>query len=115
MANIKSAKKRILVTEKRTAKNKSVRSKVKTAVKKVDAAIAANDKAAAEAFVDYMFDIETQKLFVQQGYVPMISEAAEGTEVPTIDDIKVLPMDVNYMRENSSSMLEKFTSIFGAQ
>ena len=48
MANIKSAKKRILVTEKR-AKNKSVRSKVKTAVKKVDAAIAANDKAAAEA------------------------------------------------------------------
>ena len=62
-----------------------------------------------------MFDIETQKLFVQQGYVPMISEAAEGTEVPTIDDIKVLPMDVNYMRENSSSMLEKFTSIFGAQ
>lgn len=74
-----------------------------------------DDKAAAEAFVDYMFDIETQKLFVQQGYVPMISEAAEGTEVPTIDDIKVLPMDVNYMRENSSSMLEKFTSIFGAQ
>ena len=73
------------------------------------------DKAAAEAFVDYMFDIETQKLFVQQGYVPMISEAAEGTEVPTIDDIKVLPMDVNYMRENSGSMLEKFTSIFGAQ
>ena len=49
MANIKSAKKRILVTEKRTAKNKSVRSKVKTAIKKVDAAIAANDKAAAEA------------------------------------------------------------------
>ena len=65
-----------------------------------------DDKAAAEAFVDYMFDIETQKLFVQQGYVPMISEAAEGTEVQTIDDIKVLPMDVNYMRENSSSMLE---------
>ena len=49
MANIKSAKKRILVAEKRAEKNKSVRSRVKTAVKKVDAAIAANDKAAAEA------------------------------------------------------------------
>ena len=45
----KSAKKRILVAEKRAEKNKSVRSRVKTAVKKVDAAIAANDKAAAEA------------------------------------------------------------------
>ena len=49
IGNIKSAKKRILVAEKRAEKNKSVRSRVKTAVKKVDAAIAANDKAAAEA------------------------------------------------------------------
>lgn len=49
MANIKSAKKRILVTEKKAARNKSIRSAVKTSIKKVDAAIAANDKAAAEA------------------------------------------------------------------
>lgn len=47
MANIKSAKKRILVSQKRADKNKSVRSKVKTAIKKVDTAIEANDKAAA--------------------------------------------------------------------
>lgn len=49
MANIKSAKKRILVTEKRAARNKSIKSAVKTSIKKVDAAVAANDKAAAEA------------------------------------------------------------------
>ena len=49
MANIKSAKKRILVTQTKTAKNKAVRSEVKTAIKKVEAAVAANDKAAAEA------------------------------------------------------------------
>lgn len=49
MANIKSAKKRILVTETRTARNKAIRSKVKTSIKKVTAAIEANDKAAAEA------------------------------------------------------------------
>ena len=47
MANIKSAKKRILVTETRTARNKAIRSKVKTSIKKVDAAIAAGDKKAA--------------------------------------------------------------------
>ncbi len=47
MANIKSAKKRILVTETKTARNKAIKSKVKTSIKKVDAAIAANDKAAA--------------------------------------------------------------------
>ena len=47
MANIKSAKKRILVERRNAAKNKAIRSRVKTAIKKVDAAIAANDKAAA--------------------------------------------------------------------
>ena len=44
----KSAKKRILVTETRTARNKAIKSKVKTYVKKVEAAVAAKDKAAAE-------------------------------------------------------------------
>lgn len=49
MANIKSAKKRILVAETRAARNKATRSKVKTVIKKVEAAIAAGDKAAAQA------------------------------------------------------------------
>lgn len=49
MANIKSAKKRILVNETKAARNKAIRSKVKTSVKKVEAAIIAGDKAAAQA------------------------------------------------------------------
>lgn len=49
MANIKSAKKRILVNEKKALRNKSIKSSVKTAIKKVDAAVAAADKEAASA------------------------------------------------------------------
>ena len=49
MANIKSAKKRILVAEANHEKNKAVKSGIKTVVKKVDAAIAAGDKEAAKA------------------------------------------------------------------
>ena len=49
MANIKSAKKRILVTQAKAIRNKMTKSAVKTAVKKVDAAIAANDKELAKA------------------------------------------------------------------
>ena len=49
MANIKSAKKRILVTETKAARNKAIRSAVKTSIKKVEAACVAKDKAAAEA------------------------------------------------------------------
>ena len=36
MANIKSAKKRILVTETKTARNKAIKSKVKTYVNRFD-------------------------------------------------------------------------------
>lgn len=48
LANIKSAKKRILTNAKRAARNKAAKSAVKTSVKKVDAAIAAGDKSAAQ-------------------------------------------------------------------
>lgn len=48
MANIKSAKKRIITSGKRAARNKAVKSEVKTSVKKVRAAVEANDKAAAQ-------------------------------------------------------------------
>ena len=49
MANIKSAKKRILVNRTKAERNKSIRSSVKTAMKKVFAAIEAGDKEAANA------------------------------------------------------------------
>lgn len=49
MANIKSAKKRIKVIEKKTLRNKMIKSKVKTETKKLIGAVEANDKAAAAA------------------------------------------------------------------
>ena len=47
LANIKSQKKRILTNAKAAERNKAVRSSLKTAIKKVDAAVAAGDKDAA--------------------------------------------------------------------
>lgn len=49
MANIKSAKKRILVNRTKADRNKAIKSGVKTAIKKVYTAIEANDKEAAAA------------------------------------------------------------------
>ena len=40
MPNIKSAKKRVLVTANKTAKNKAIKSNLKTTIKKAEAAIA---------------------------------------------------------------------------
>lgn len=59
MANIKSAKKRIITSNRKAAANKAVKSGVKTDVKKVRAAIEAGDKeAAAKALVNATSAIE---------------------------------------------------------
>ncbi len=47
MPNIKSAKKRVLVTETKTLQNKMLKSELKTLIKKFDAAVESGDKAAA--------------------------------------------------------------------
>lgn len=49
LANIKSAKKRILVNRTKAERNKAIKSATKTAIKKVYAAIEAKDKEAAKA------------------------------------------------------------------
>ena len=49
MANIKSAKKRISVIRTKTLRNKMIKSSVKTAIKKVDAAVAEKNLEAAKA------------------------------------------------------------------
>ena len=48
MANIRSAKKRIRQTERKTTVNRNRRSRVRTFIKKVEEAIAAGDSAAAK-------------------------------------------------------------------
>ena len=49
MANIKSARKRILVNRTKAERNKAVKSAVKTSIKKVHSAIEAKDADAAKA------------------------------------------------------------------
>ena len=49
MANIKSAKKRIKVTEVKTLKNRMIKSALKTAIKKFEAAVEAKNNEEAKA------------------------------------------------------------------
>ena len=53
MANIKSAKKRVLVIRSKTLRNKMIRSSVKTAIRKVHMACDAKDAAAAKEALSF--------------------------------------------------------------
>ena len=64
MANIKSAKKRVLIAEVRNARNKAIKSGVKTAVKKVEAAVAAG---AGEHSIDAPMPGKIVKLVAAEG------------------------------------------------
>ena len=55
MPNIKSAKKRVLVTEKKSLQNKMIRSSVKTAVKKIDNLLKEGKIAEAKALLPEVF------------------------------------------------------------
>ena len=87
MANIKSAKKRILVTETRTARNKAIKSEVKTMVKKVYAAIDSKDQEAAKAALKAA--ISTMDKATSKGVYPEFSEEhhdkkTTGTVMPVV-------------------------------
>ena len=66
MANIKSAKKRINVIKKRTARNRRVKSHLKAVIKNFDAAVAASD-----------FDTAEEKLRLAEKR--LMQAAAKGT------------------------------------
>ncbi len=60
LPNIKSAKKRVIVTEAKTLQNKMVKTALKTAMKKYEAAVAAGDKeAAAKAYAVAVKKLDT--------------------------------------------------------
>ena len=65
MANIKSQKKRVLTNEKAHLRNVAVKSGLKTAIRATREAIAAGDKAAAEA----AYKVAAQKLDKAAGVI----------------------------------------------
>ncbi len=76
MANIKSAKKRILVIEKKTLQNKSRKSAIKTAEKKFLAAIEAGNKEEATVLFN-----DVQKLISKAGAKKTVHKKAASRKV----------------------------------
>ena len=83
MANIKSAKKRILVNQTKAARNQMIKSKVKTMIKKVDAAVAAGDKELASTnLVAAISEIDkacTKGIFHKNTAARKVSRLAKAT------------------------------------
>ena len=68
MANIKSAKKRIKVTETKTAQNRMVKSALKTTIKKFETAVTANNVEEAKSL--FVNASKALDMAAQKGVVP---------------------------------------------
>lgn len=82
MANIKSAKKRIKVAAVKTERNKSIKSRVKTELKKLEALVEAGDKSAAEAqlkaVVSFIDKAETKGVFHKRTAARKVSNVSKA-------------------------------------
>jgi len=69
------------------------------------------NKPAAQKLVDYFLSDEGQAFFVKQGYIPVRGSAKiEG--VPSVDELKVFPIDLKYISQNREQLKTTFDSIF---
>ena len=71
------------------------------------------NKEAAKVLVDYFLSMDGQKLFVKQGYIPVKPEAGAPEGAPKPEDIKLFPLDLNFIGKNRDSLKQKFTELFG--
>jgi len=73
----------------------------------------ANQEAAAKALVDHFFKDNTQKLFVSQGYIPVMPGAPLPAGSPSADKIKTMPFDLDYYLKESANIRKTYEEKIG--
>ena len=106
MPNIKSAKKRVLVNEKKNAENKTQSTIVKTAIKKINALIDTNQIEEAEKFLPELYS--TLDKAVIKGIMHKNAAANKKSGIAKhIADIKAGKVEVVIKKDNKTIAAEK--------
>lgn len=72
------------------------------------------NRAAAEAFVNYLYTPEAQRLFVTRSYMPVVPGIPLPADTPAAAQIKIIPPNLGYIEEHREEIKQRFTSLFGA-
>lgn len=67
---------------------------------------------AAELFVDFLVSAEGQKLAVEQSYLPVRNDVGTPEGAPSMDDIAILPQDLEQIGSTRDAAVELFRSLF---
>ncbi|NLC16748.1 MAG: 30S ribosomal protein S20 [Clostridiales bacterium] len=106
MPNTKSAKKRVKIAEKKNLRNRMVKSRIKTAIKKFNAAIMSNDAAGAEALLPDTFSIIDKA--VSKGVIHKNNAANKKAALAkTLNDLKTGKLVIPTAIDHKTRIAEK--------
>lgn len=67
---------------------------------------------AAQLFVDFLVSAEGQKLAVEQSYLPVRNDVGTPEGAPSMDEIAILPQDLEQIGSTQDAAVELFRSLF---
>ena len=65
----------------------------------------------AKRFVDYSISQDGQQEFARNKFIPIRKDVSPPAGTPDLDDIKLMEIDWEWMRENYSNIIQKFNEI----
>lgn len=68
--------------------------------------------AAAERLVDFLLSEDAQKLFVEQGYLPVSETAGSPEGAPAVKDIVTCPLNLDFFLERSADVRDVFQRMY---
>lgn len=67
---------------------------------------------ASKKVMDYLLSEECQITFKEQGYIPVNGDVGVPENAPNVADIKIMPLDLNFLKEKREELKSKFSEIF---
>jgi iron(III) transport system substrate-binding protein len=71
------------------------------------------NQAAAEAFVNYLYTPEAQRIFVSLAYIPVIPGLPYPAHTPDLADFRPLLPNLEYIEKNRELIRRRFGELFG--
>jgi iron(III) transport system substrate-binding protein len=76
---------------------------------------ATSNRGAAEAFVNYLYTPEAQRLFVTRSYIPVRPGVPGPPDTPDAAQMKIISPDLGYISTHREEIKQRFTALFGTQ
>ena len=72
-------------------------------------------KDASKKVMDYLLSEQAQNTFKDQGYIPVNGDVGVPEGAPNVEDIKIMPLDLDFLKENREELKNNFSEIFTVQ